>query len=166
MSNRLDILTALTGHLEGITPPSYTNYLTGRVHRGKPAFGLEMAGAHFVTILEPDDKRDLSPAPHQPDRRVFRWELLLFGVCGPPADASHPTDEAYLLLDDLRRRIAWINLNTNAVQPGRVARVLNGLVDGRITSGAGVVLPPDPQQTRPRAVCVLTIEIPLVEKIE
>lgn len=166
MSNRLDILVALTGHLEGIAPAEYTHDLAGRVHRGKPAFGLEKAGEYFVTILEPDDKRDLSPSANYPDRRVLRWELLLFGVSGPPTDPMHPTDDAYYLLDDLRRRIAWINANTSGGQPGRVVRVLGGLVDGRITSGAGVVLPPDPQQSRPRAVCVLPIEIPLAERIE
>lgn len=166
MSNRLDILIALTAHIEGVAPPDYTYTLAGRVHRGKPAFGIEKAGQQFVTILEPDDKLDLLPAPNHPDRRSQLWTLELFGVSGTPANANHPTDEAYVLLDDLRRRIAWINANTSTAGPGRVPRVLGGLVNGRIASGSGVVLPPDPQQARPTAVCVLPIDIPLAERID
>lgn len=164
MSLRLDILVALSGHLAGIQPPGYNHDLLGQVHRGKPAFGHEKVARSFVTILEPEDRRDLQPAPGRPDRRALRWELLLWGVSGRPADLDHPTDEAYLLLDDLLRRIAWINATTTTVTPGRLTRALGGLVDGLITAGAGVVLPPDPQQSRPTAVCVLPIEIPLMER--
>lgn len=164
MSLRLDILTALTGHLAAMAPPDYSHDLAGQVHRGKPAFGYEKVSTTFLTLIEPEDKRDLQPAPGRPDRRSLRWELLICGVSGRPADADHPTDEAYQLLDDLLRRVAWINANTVTATPGRVARALGGLVDGSISAGAGVVLPPDSLQSRPTAVCILPIEIPLVER--
>lgn len=164
MSKRLDILVALTGHLEAMAAPEYHYTLAGQVHRGKPAFGYEKVDTAFVTLLEPDDKRDVFAAPARPERRAHPWELLMFGVTDRPADLDHPTDAAYRLLDDLQRRIAWINANTGTATPGRIPRPLGGLAEDRIQPGAGVVLPPDPQQGRPTAVCILPIEIPLAER--
>ena len=166
MSKRLDILVALTGHLEAMAAPEYHYTLAGQVHRGKPAFGYEKVDVAFVTLLEPDDKREVIAAPARPDRRAHPWELLMFGVTDRPADLDHPTDAAYRLLDDLQRRIAWINANTGVATPGRIPRPLNSLADDRLKPGAGVVLPPDSQQGRPTAVCILPIEIPLAERFD
>ena len=47
-------------------------------------------------------------------------------------------------------------------------RILEGALKpgDRLQPGAGVVLPPDSQQGRPTAVCILPIEIPLAERFD
>ena len=49
---------------------------------------------------------------------------------------------------------------------GRTPRPLGGLVTGPIEQGRGVVLSPDKDDSRPTAVCVLPLDIPLIENLE
>lgn len=164
MSIRLQIMQALTTELAAIAPPNYTNSLAGHVHRGKPAFGYEKQSFAFVTMLEPSDVLEILAADGFPDRRAGNWRLLLYGVTAGTSDYDNPTDTAYLLLADLQKCIATINKAARIA--GRVPRPLGGLVTGPIEQGRGVVLPPDKDDSRPTAVCVLPLDIPLTENLE
>ncbi len=164
MSVRLQIMQALTAELAAIAPSAYTNTLAGHVYRGKPAFGYEQHGFAFVTMLEPSEVRDILAAEGFPDRRAGNWRLLLYGVTAGVSDHDNPTDAAYLLLADLQKCIATINKAGRVA--GRTPRPLGGLVTGPIEQGRGVVLSPDKEDSRPTAVCVLPLDIPLIENLE
>ena len=164
MSVRLQIMQALTAELAAIAPSAYTNTLAGHVYRGKPAFGYEQHGFAFVTMLEPSEVRDILAAEGFPDRRAGNWRLLLYGVTAGVSDHDNPTDAAYLLLADLQKCIATINKAGRVA--GRTPRPLGGLVTGPIEQGRGVVLSPDKDDSRPTAVCVLPLDIPLIENLE
>lgn len=164
MSIRLQILQALTAQLELIAPPDYTNTLAGHVHRGKPAFGYEKASHSFATLLEPSEVLDIQPADDYPDRRAGNWRVMLWGVTAGTTNHDHPTDDAYALLADLQKCIARINEAGRT--PGRTPRPLGGLCTGPIVQGRGVVMPPDKEDSRPTAVCVLPLDIPLIENLE
>lgn len=100
ISRQLDVLKALTAHLETITVlAGYDHDLTGRVFRGHAVWGDEMP-LPMVSILEaprPDERP--RTAGHERAFRSEEWMLMVQGWVED--DATNPTDPAYALKADV-----------------------------------------------------------------
>ncbi len=141
-SRQLDVLKALTTHLEGMTIDGGYDYdLDGRVFRGRAMWGDEMP-LPMVSILEaprPDERP--SVGGHENAFRAEDWVLLVQGWVED--DIDNPTDPAYGLKANVEKRLSDII----------AVRESNGLplypsvyrLGGKIAAmsiGPGVVRPP------------------------
>ena len=112
---RTRVLTAFTAALEEITPANgYLSDLSDFVHTdGQPMKRVYRGRAYFgdsdplpmVSVLEPREEGD--PFTVQPVLAIadpFDWRLLVQGFVED--DKTNPTDPAYTLLSDVRRRLA------------------------------------------------------------
>jgi hypothetical protein len=141
ISRKLDILMALTAHLETITVLNgYEHDLTGRVFRGHAVWGDEMS-LPMVSVLEaprPDERARLGG--HERAFRSEDWMLMVQGWVED--DKANPTDPAYALQADVEKclsRLVEINeANGRAVYPESY-RLGNRV--SAITIGPGVVSP-------------------------
>lgn len=151
---KLRAMRALTDILKSITPDEGYVYdlsdfvdddgvTVERVYRGRDTFG-EGDPLPMVSILEgvnPGD--DVAEPPIGTTTGEHWWEVLVQGWL--PDDQAHPTDPAYLLLADVRRRLALEKLRkiagTHQPDPLGLGFGKNRVMDFRI--GAGVVRPPD-----------------------
>lgn len=112
---KLRVLSAITDALKSITPANgYVSDLsdfvpgdgvmTARVYRGRLWFGEE-SPLPMTSVLEgtaPGD--ELSEPPQQTPRSEYEWPLIVQGFVKD--DPQHPTDPAYFLLRDVKRRLA------------------------------------------------------------
>lgn len=151
-SYRLDVLKALTAHLEGIKhiePDPENNIegvdwggfdLTGKVFRGRNAFG-EDAPETFLSLLE-------APRPDYGTTgglfdvaRTEEWPLLLQGWTKD--DRLNPTDPAYLFMDVVERRLGEIvAVKAGSGNPMYPSAYLLGKKITSFAFGPGVVRPP------------------------
>ena len=96
---KLQVLKALTAHLEGITKTNgYQHDLKGKVFRGR--------AVPLLSILE-------SPAPldsfYADEQKTLRKDTLVLMVQGwAEDDTRNPTDPVYPLLADVQRRLSDI----------------------------------------------------------
>lgn len=171
------VLTALTQALEEITPANgyETNLapfthsdgqLMKRVYRGRAFFG-ENDPLPMVAILErPDPADPLAEPPMISNAGSYDWNLIVQGFVQD--DKTDPTDDAYALLADVRRRLAVERARKDSA--GRIAdplgfggrREKNRIED--LSFGPGVVRPADEVSAKAYfwlGVTLRTIEDPL-----
>lgn len=111
---KLRVLQALTTCIKEVTPANgyffdLSDFDPGdgammeRVFRGRPWFG-DTDPIPMVSVLEPIEEADLFFAP-PPDSAsgTYDWPLLVQGFVND--DPTHPTDPAYRLMRDVRRRL-------------------------------------------------------------
>lgn len=112
---KLRVLHALTDCIKEVTPANgYTfdladfmaadDVMTARVYRGRPWFG-DTDPIPMVSVLEPVEEGDLFFVPPPDDSTgSYDWPLLVQGFVND--DPLNPTDPAYRLMRDVRRRLA------------------------------------------------------------
>lgn len=170
-------LTALSEAIEEITPANGYETDLGRfthadgqemrrVYRGRAFFG-ENDPLPMVAILErPDPADPLAEPPMLANTGTYDWNLIVQGFVQD--DKDDPTDEAYALLADVRRRLAIEQARKE--ETGRIADPL-GLGGRRernriehLSFGPGVVRPADEVSAKAYfwlGVTLRTIEDPL-----
>jgi hypothetical protein len=100
---RLRVLKGLTSALqEIIESDDYAYDLSSSVFRGRIIFGADDP-LPAVSILEPPLPPDAIVPPSRGTSQTFEWELLLQGWIED--DKTNPTDPAYVLLADVRKRL-------------------------------------------------------------
>lgn len=149
---RLQVLRALTTALKEITPGNgYQSNLADvvegdgvtvpHVYRGRAWFG-EGDTLPLVSILEGvDPASDVAEPPMDTATGEFDWPLIVQGFVED--DSANPTDPAYTLLADVRKRFA-VEVKRRSVDT--TERLILGFPESRITMmsiGAGVVRPAD-----------------------
>lgn len=169
-SKKLQVLKALTSHLEAINPTNidpatdeaYVLDLRGNVSRGRTIFGesdVKSITQPLVSILEAPRTTD----PVGVGDRITRsslWQLLVQGFVKDQRE--NPTDPAYDLSAAVEMRLSRLikvnERNGEAQYPEEY--MLGGLVkDLRI--GEGIVRPSDPQVS-PTAFFYLPVGVELV----
>lgn len=111
---KLRVLKALSDIIKEVNPANgYTVDLSdfdpgdgammARVFRGRPWFG-DTDPIPMVSILEPIEEADylFTPAADADDGS-YEWPLLVQGFVND--DPQHPTDPAYVMMRDVRRRL-------------------------------------------------------------
>lgn len=173
---KLRVLHALTDCLKTITPANGYVFdmadfdpgdgvMTSRVYRGRMAFGDDGDGGGdplpMISILE-----GVSPADEVAEPPVnsvvgqYRWPLLVQGFLED--DKQNPTDPAYVLLADVRRRL--VQEKKRGRNPNRAERTIFGFTADKIIDlhvGAGVVRPAD--DVSARAWFWLSMEIEIID---
>lgn len=123
-SKRLQILKALTGHLEGVT--GYN--LQGKVWRGRSRPSDE-SNPPFILIFEmPPEYQD------QADTRTasMPWYVGLQGYIRP--DTNHPTDPAHNFMAAVKQRLAKV-MDDGGPDTPPPEFLLNGLIEGMEVDG-------------------------------
>ncbi len=174
---RLRVLRdGVTATLKTITPTNgYINDLSDfdpgdgetaeRVFRGRAWFG-EGDPIPMVSVLEaPDPSDDFLDVPFDGKQDGGEWRLFVQGFVDN--DPTHPTDAAYVLLADVRRRLLVEGRRKHPVaqhQPdpfgmGVVSSGGSGNAVLEITVGAGVVRPADDLSARSYFWLILTVRL-------
>lgn len=112
---RTRVLKALTAALEEISPDA--GYITDlreftapdnqpmkRVYRGRGFFGASDPCPMVAVLEPPEDAEAVAAQPALARSTPFYWRLIVQGDV--PDDKANPTDPAYALLADVRRRLA------------------------------------------------------------
>lgn len=103
---KLQVLKALTAHLEGITSANgYQHDLKGKVFRGRAVIGANES-VPVLNILESPTPLEGFYADEQKTLRKDMWVLLVQGWVED--DPRNPTDPVYALLADVQRRLSDI----------------------------------------------------------
>ena len=157
-SKQLDILKALTAHLEEITPENgYDVDLSNAVFRGRLSYGSDIERP-FVTMIDAPRANPVDEVGEFGVTRHEHWDLLLQGWAAD--DPENPCDPVYQLKAAVEHRLARLfATNGNSGQPLYPDEYLLGGRVIRIAMGQGVVRPPD--QAGQTDVCFylpLTIE--------
>ena len=174
---RTRVLTALTDALEEITPANgYINDLgtfngpdgapMKRVYRGRGFFGANDPCPMVAVLEPPDDAEALAEQPATARATPFYWKLIVQGDVLD--DKMNPTDPAYGLLADVRRRLAVERDRRDS--EGRLPdplgfggkRQKNRIEE--LSFGTGIVRPPDEISAKAYfwlGVTLKTIEDPL-----
>lgn len=106
ISKRVDILKALTAHLEAVVYREGEvdeTTLTGRVFRGRTIFGDDTDNP-FLVILEAPRQLASEIGGDDKTKRKDDWRLLIQGFA--PDDKINPLDPAYDLLAAVEKRLA------------------------------------------------------------
>lgn len=139
-SKRLDILRALTKHLEGINGiDPYEFNLAGRIFRGRDKFGSQDP-VPLVSVLEGKNTSYGQFADDSNAVRLDSWLLLVQGWVQD--DPLNPTDPAYRLLADVELRLSDI-IATEAGRPKFPGIYLLGGLISSLTVAQPVVRPPE-----------------------
>jgi hypothetical protein len=160
-SKRLQILKALTAHLEGIQHINgYQNDLDGRVYRGRAVFGAEtpLPCVTIVEALNPD--RNPLEAGDGLAQKDF-WILLIQGWAESGSD-EHPTDEAHNLMADVKKALGKI-MDSGSPHNPNPSYMLGGIIEGFRTE-PGTVRPPD--ENSARSYFYLRAVVEVVETLE
>lgn len=164
---RLQILKALTKHLEGIHPENddrYTHDLRGRVFRGRNKFGAQDGKEAMLSLLEAKAAEFGVYADEDTSFRKDTWVILLQGWTVD--DPINPTDPVYALLGDVERRLSDIvdlTEGTNRPKwPG--AYHLGGLIAG-MALNQPIVRPPE-EGLSDRAFFYMPIRLTLASNIK
>lgn len=139
---RLRILQGLTAALEEITPANgYDDSLAGAVFRGRPYYGSE-APLPMVAIIEPPVAEDALFGTDGSSFNVTDWPLILQGFVRD--DIKNPTDPAYRLEAQVRRRLAIEKGRRGTGANSRGANVLDfGSLITKFEIGNPIVRPSD-----------------------
>lgn len=160
-SKRLQILKALTAHLETIRVANgYQHNLNGRVYRGRAVFGSETP-LPCVTLMESlnPDRNPLDAGDGLVQRDL--WVLLVQGWTDS-GDEDHPIDEAHNLMADVKKCLGQI-MNDGPPHKPNLSYMLGGIIDG-FRMEPGTVRPPD--ENSARAYFYLRVVIDVAEKLE
>lgn len=156
-SKRLQILKALTAHLETVTVANgYQHTLTGKVLRGVLRVTEDDYPIPVVSILE-SFNADRGPNTVGGDyqrEQVDDWILLVQGWVAD--DPDNPTDPAHNLMADVKKCLAKI---ANEDDP----TYMLGLKIAGIGIEPGVVRPPD--ETSAKAYFWMRIVLKVTEKL-
>ncbi len=134
---RLRVLKAITASLNLITPANGYHFdLSSSVFRGRDYFG-EDDPIPMVAILESPDEDGQNPAPEGSGLAAGPWRLFIQGWAED--DKENPTDEAHILMADVKKRLA---IESKAGRSDYNAFGMQGVVD-KILFTPGVVRPPD-----------------------
>jgi hypothetical protein len=138
---KLQVLRALTTHLEGIVGEEWGGYvLTGCVFRGRNRFGDDTPET-FLSILEaprPDVGRE---GGENNASRAYEWLLLLQGWTLD--DAVNPSDPCYFLQEQVERRLQMIvEMKMGSGRPKYPEVYMLGNLVTSFAYGPGVVRPP------------------------
>lgn len=136
-SLRLRFLKNLTAAFQEITVGAgYQHDLSESVFRGRIAYG-DNDPVPMVSILEPPLAPNQIPSNGNNTANAGDYELLIQGFVQD--DKRNPTDPAYLLLADVKKRLA--------LEKKKIGEVSNAFGMGelitKIDIGLGVVRPPD-----------------------
>lgn len=175
---KLLVLRALTACLKEVTPANgYTSDLSDfdpgdgvqseRVFRGRPWFG-DSDPIPMVSVLEPIDEGDyLFATPADTGSGSYEWPLVVQGFVAD--DPAHPTDPAYRLMRDVRRRLVREKLRKkpgmNTTDPLGTSQF--GLPGCRVTDmkiSTGKVRPAD--DTSAKAYWWLVVTLAITEDAE
>ena len=134
---RLRVLKAISAVLQQVTVADGYQHdlsLAGRVARGRLMFG-DNSPTPMVAVNEPlNPDREAKRADARGTLAAERWSLLVQGWAAD--DDANPTDPAHLLMADVKKALATINVE------GHANYRLGGLV-GKITLEPGTVRPPE-----------------------
>jgi len=158
---KIRALKALTDALEEITPDNdYVSDLTDSVFRGRLWFG-DTDPLPMVSIIEGTHPADdvAEPSFVKPVGE-YDWDLLVQGFVDD--DPLNPTDPAYVLMADVRRRLAALATRkaagTNTLDPlGLGLTDRNKIIALRI--GPGVVRPADDVSAKAFFWLTLTLRV-------
>lgn len=140
-SRQLDILKALTTHLEGMTVAGgYGFNMAGHVFRGVALWGAELPLPALGIIEAPVPDERPRTAGHERAYRAEDWTILVQGWVED--DDVHPTDPAYELKAYVEKRLSEIvAINEKTGLPTfPLAYRLGGRIN-QLTIGPGVVRP-------------------------
>lgn len=152
---RLNVLHRLTEMLKEITPANgYASDLAdydygdgamiARVYRGRSWFG-DNDPIPLISVLEyPDAAEPLSEPPQETPSSEIDWKLAVQGWVTD--DKENPTDPAYILLADVRRRLSQERTKKFGNQPDPLGMGLGRALPNtviKISVGTGVVRPAD-----------------------
>lgn len=140
-SRQLDILKALTTHLEGMTVAGgYGFNMSGHVFRGVALWGAELPLPSLGIIEAPVPDERPRTAGHERAYRAEDWTILVQGWVED--DDVHPTDPAYELKAYVEKRLSEIvAINEKTGLPTfPLAYRLGGRIN-QLTIGPGVVRP-------------------------
>lgn len=118
MSKRLEVLKALTAHIENTVSidNGFKHNLSKKVFRGRDRFGNDYASKRpFVSILEAKASDYGLPANEEETVRLDEWILLVQGWAVD--DMLNPTDPAYDLVADVERCLAMLIAKDEQGQP-------------------------------------------------
>lgn len=143
MSQRLDVLKALTAHLEGITKDNgYPYDMKGKVYRGRDRFGADFVSRlPFLSILEAKATDYGNFANEEQTVRLDDWVLLVQGWV--PDDARNPTDPAYDLVATVESRLAMLIAKDEDGRPMYPGVYRLGEMVATLTLAQPVVRPPE-----------------------
>lgn len=151
-SKRLQILKALTTHLESTT--GYT--LTGKVWRGRTRPADESKNPFLIMFEMPpeyQDQADMSTAS-------MPWYVGIQGYIDP--DNRHPTDPAHNFMAAVKQQLGKLTDYGGAGSPGPDF-MLGGLIEGIEVDG-GMCFAPD--DTTNSCFFALKLTMKLVENLE
>lgn len=144
VSKRLNILRALTDHLEAVVyDPGGQNEtsLEGRVYRGRTVFGDEVK-LPFLVILEAPRQLQSEVAGDEKTKRKDTWRLLVQGFA--PDDKKNPLDPAYEFLALVEERMSrLVAQKDNGAGPKYPTEFRLGRLVGEILFTNPIVRPPD-----------------------
>lgn len=172
---RLRVMKALCASLEQITPTNgYKHDLTGAVFRGRDLFGGDPENGGdpipMLSILEPPLPIDQITAPPIAQTSMGDWDLLVQGFVFD--DLKNPCDPAYVLLADVKKRLAYEKARTiegsrGSSDPFGMGRAGNGVCNSvkELVIGPGVVRPPG-DGVSDKAYFWLTLTLKITEDIE
>jgi hypothetical protein len=163
-SNRLDVLKALTSHLQGIASANgYEIDLSDAIRRGRTLFG-EGDPIPLVSILESPRSDPGRFAGENFAERSEKWSLLIQGWVVD--DPSNPTDPAYILMATVEHRLARIiAVNRSTGEPAFPDEYMLGRKVAEFTVMPGVVRPPM-EQVSSKAFFYLPVQVALVRENE
>lgn len=105
-SYRLQVLKALTTHLQGITGAGWDGFnLSSSVFRGRALFGTE-APETMVSLLEAPRNDNPMTGGYNREAKSEEWNLMLMGTTVD--DSANPTDPVYALVDVVEKRLGEI----------------------------------------------------------
>lgn len=160
---RLTVLKKLTTHLAGIATIDGNNYdLEDAVFRGRTIFG-DNDPLPMLSILEAP-RAEGSIYAGNFEVKSDKWQLLIQGWTDD--DAENPTDNAYLLADDVEKRLGMII----AMRPDNSGRALYPtiyLLEGSIINlefGPPIIRPPM-EQVSSKAFFYLPVTLSLASEV-
>lgn len=173
---RQRVLTAITNTLKTITPDNgYKNNLADdllptadhptRVFRGRAWFG-DNDPIPMLSVLEaPDEADDFLDEPFDGKQEGGEWRLLVQGFVND--DPFNPTDPAYRLLADVRRRLLAERRRKHPTARNQSDPFGMGVVNANasgnavldLTVGKGAVRPADDVSAKAYFWLVLTIKM-------
>lgn len=157
---RLAVLTQLTDWVAGVTPANdYAHDLTGKVFRGRLRYGANDP-IPMVSFVEDPTSKVTVPASRGVETVALSWPLLVQGFVDD--DHDNPTDPAYRLMTDVRKRLSELR-KTQKDRPNEA--ILGFTAKGQriddLILGAPIVRPPD--EVSDKAYFWLPLTLSLVE---
>ncbi len=152
----LEVLKALTASLEQIaTADNYHNDMAGRVFRGRMLFSEEDP-VPMISVNQPPQIPEEVKVPRGSGAAVTNMDVIIQGFVDD--DYENPTDPAFYLLHDVRRRLAWERKREDGFN------VLGFGAKVQLHVGQGVVRSPD-ADVSDRAFFWLPITLEFAEEV-